>query len=381
MSPPKKLLMRRRLVASLVFLLAVALCAGLVWFNFFRDRMIGEFFANMKPPAQTVSAGEVVRKLWKPGVNAIGTARAANGVELAVQIAGVVKEIRFRANQRVEAGELLVQLDDSLEKADLIDVQAAVRLNETTVERTANLRSRGYDTQSAYDQAVAALATARSKLARTQATIELKALKAPFAGEIGIPRINPGQYLQPGDVVASLQDLRIMKVDFTVPEQIAPRIKIGQPARFGSTEGDLPFPGEVIGTDPRIDPATRLVAMQARMDRNDEGKVQPGQFLRVRIDLPPEPDVVTVPQTAVSTSLYGDYVYTVEEDRSQNEPRLVVKQVFVKVGRREGMDAEILSGVEPGQRVVTSGQNKLQAGSVVKIDNSIDLSRVAGARE
>jgi membrane fusion protein (multidrug efflux system) len=168
-----------------------------------------------------------------------------------------------------------------------------------------------------------------------------------------------------------------MKVDFTVPEQVAEKVKVGTPAHFGPSDADLPLSGVITGIDPRIDPATRLVAMQARIDGNEDGKVQPGQFLRVRIDLPSEPDVLTVPQTAVITSLYGDYVYAVEEDTSQKEPRLIARQVFVKVGRREGMNAEILSGLDPGQRVVTSGQNKLQAGSVLKIDNQVDLSKVA----
>jgi membrane fusion protein, multidrug efflux system len=369
--------MLRRIVVTLVLVLALGLCGGLVWFNFFRDKMIGQFFATMKPPAQTVSAMEVRRKLWNPGITAIGTARAQNGVELAVQIGGVVKEIRFSANQQVEAGQLVVQLDDSVEKADLIDAQAILRLNESTLERSTNLRTRGFDTQAAYDQAVAAVATARSKLARTEAVIDQKALKAPFSGVMGIPRINPGQYLQPGTIVASLQDLKHMKVDFTVPEQLVDKVKIGSPARFGTAEGEYPFTGTVMGIDPRIDPATRLISVQARVDRNDDNRIQPGQFIRVRLDLPPEPDVLTVLQTAVSTSLYGDYVYVIDEDTSQKEPRLIVRQVFVKVGRREGMDAEILSGVEAGQKVVTSGQNKLQAGTTVKIDNAIDISKVA----
>lgn len=369
--------MVRRIVVTLVLVLALGLCGGLVWFNVFRDKMIGAYFASMKPPAQTISAQEVRRKLWNPGITAIGTARAQNGVELAVEIGGVVREIRFAPNQQVEAGQLVVQLDDAVEKADLVDAQAAVRLNESTLERSTNLRTRGFDTQAAYDQAVAAVATARSKLARTQAVIDQKALKAPFSGVMGIARINPGQYLQPGTIVASLQDLEHMKVDFTVPEQLADKVRMGGQVRFGTVGGDYPLTGSVTGIDPRIDPATRLVSMQARMDRNEGGRVQPGQFMRVRIDLPAEPDVLTVSQTAVSTSLYGDYVYLVDEDTTQKEPRLVARQVFVKVGRREGMDAEILTGLEPGQKVVTSGQNKLQSGSTVKIDNTIDISKVA----
>ena len=170
-----------------------------------------------------------------------------------------------------------------------------------------------------------------------------------------------------------------MKVDFTVPEQAATNVKIGQPVRFGATEGDLSLKGKIIGIDPRVDPQTRLVSVQAGLDESDSGIVVPGQFLRVRIDLPAERNILTVPQTAVVSSLYGDYVF-VAEDNTATPPKLVAKQLFVKVGRREGPNVEIISGVEAGQKVITSGQNKIQAGAPVKIDNSIDLSKIASGR-
>src|SRR5690606_622980 len=129
------------------------LCGGLVWFNFFRDRMITEFFAKMKPPAQTVSAIDIATREWTPGINAIGTTRAANGVELAVQTEGVIKQINFRPNQHFAKGATLVQLDDAVERADLLDVEAAVQLNEQSLERSATLRARGAGTEVAYDQA------------------------------------------------------------------------------------------------------------------------------------------------------------------------------------------------------------------------------------
>jgi membrane fusion protein (multidrug efflux system) len=365
--------MKRRIVVSLVAFLAVGLCAGLVWFNFFRDKLIADIFAHMPRPAQTVSAADVKTVTWTPGIAAIGTARAENGVELAVEIAGLVKDIRFTPNQQVEKGELVVQIDDAVERADLIDAEAALELGKANLARTTALRTRGFDTQAQYDQVVAQVATARSKLERYKAIIDQKALKAPFSGTIGIARINPGQYVQPGTVVATLQDLDRMKVDFTIPEQMIDKVRIGQPVRFGTSDARLDRTGKIVGIDPRIDPQTRLVSVQALLDDNRDRAVVPGQFLRVRVDLPPEPGVVTVPQTAVVTSLYGDYVYLVEA-AAGDKPGLTVKQVFVKVGRRDGGLVEVTSGLVPGTRIVVSGQNKLQGGAAVKIDNSIDVT-------
>jgi membrane fusion protein (multidrug efflux system) len=367
--------MKRRIVVGLVFILAIALCAGLVWFNFFRDKMIKDFFANMKQPAQVVTAAKVEAKTWTPSISAIGTAKAANGVELAFETAGIVKEIKFKANQTIRQGETLVQLDDTVERADLQDVQAAVKTAESNFERAKTLSTRGYGTEANFDQASALLAAARSRLARLQATIEQKALKAPFSGTIGIARVDIGQYLQPGTVIASFQDLQSMKVDFTVPEQAAGEVKLGQEVRLGVSENDLPFTGRIIGKDPRVDPKTRLVSVQALIEANRDGAILPGQFLHVEVVLPPQPNVVTLPQTAVITSLYGDYVYTVESEDRGGQQVQAVKQVFVKAGRRRGGSVEVLSGVTPGQQVVASGQNKLQAGATVKVDNTIDVTR------
>jgi membrane fusion protein, multidrug efflux system len=372
--------MKRRIVVALVFILAIGLCGGLVWFNFFRDKMITQFFATMQQPPQTVSAAKVEAKTWTPSISAIGTAKAANGVELAFEIAGIVSEIKFKANQNVKQGEVLVQLDDTVERADIQDVQANVKTAESSFERAKTLSTRGYGTEANLDQASALLAAARSRLARLQATIEQKALKAPFSGVIGIPRIDVGQYLQPGTVIASFQDLSSMKVDFTVPEQRAGEINLGQEVRIGTTEGNLPFKGRVTGKDPRVDPKTRLVSVQALVEDNKDGAVLPGQFLHVEVILPEQPNVMTVPQTAVIASLYGDYVYTIDQEEKQGQQVQVVKQVFVKTGRRRGGALEIVSGVNPGQQVVASGQNKLQSGATVKIDNSIDVTKLEASK-
>ncbi|WP_243369558.1 efflux RND transporter periplasmic adaptor subunit [Microvirga solisilvae] len=368
--------MKRRLVVGLVFTLSILLCAGLIWFNFFRDKMIKDFFANMQPPAQTVSAAKVEAKTWTPSISAIGTAKAANGVELAFETPGIVKEIKFKANQKIQKGDVLVQLDDTVERADIQDVQANVKTAESAFERAKALSNRGYGTEANLDQASALFAAARSRLARLEATIEQKALKAPFSGVIGIPRVDVGQYLQPGSVIASFQDLDSMKVDFTVPEQMAEQVKLDQEVRLGVNETNLPFKGRVIGKDPRVDPKTRLVSVQALIEDNKDRAILPGQFLHVEVVLPEQPNVITVPQTAVITSLYGDYVYTVEQEERAGNQVQVAKQVFVKTGRRRGGVLEVLSGIQPGQQVVASGQNKLQSGATVKIDNTIDVTKL-----
>jgi len=367
--------MKRRITVFLVFLLAVGLCGALIWFNFFRDKMIANFFATMQPPAQTVSASLVAAKEWTPGIPAIGTARANNGVELAVQIAGVVKDIYITPNKRFKKGDVLVQLDDSVEKADIVDALATLKLSEANLERSSNLQEKGYTPQSTYDQAFAQAASSRARVTRLQAIIDQKSLKAPFDGVAGISRIDIGQYLQAGSVVTTFQDLDSMKVDFKVPEALVDKLKVGTPVVFGVTEDAMPFKGQIIGTDPRIDPQTRLISVQAVLKDNKNEAVLPGQFLHVQVMLPSEQNVITIPQTAVVSSLYGDYVYVVETEKKDDKERQIVRQHFVKVGRREGGNSEILSGIEPGQMVVISGQNKLQPGGAVKINNSIDVSK------
>ncbi|MEZ5647580.1 MAG: efflux RND transporter periplasmic adaptor subunit [Alphaproteobacteria bacterium] len=366
--------MKRRVLGIIVLVSTLAVCAFLVFFNFYRDKVTAEIFAHMPAQPQTVSATEVVAKDWTPGIMAIGTTQAANGVDLAVQVAGIVKDIRFRPNQHVNVGDLILQLDDAVEKADLIDAQASVSLESSALSRSKALASRGAGTQVANEQALAQLATARSQLARTQAIINQKALKAPFSGIIGIPRINLGEFLQPGTIIATLQDLSSMKVDFTVPEQMIDHIKVNQSVRFGLTETEFPIIGHIIGIDPKIDPQTRLVSVQAIFENNDAFSILPGRFVHVRIELAREPNIVTVPQTAIITSLYGNYVYVVQEEKKDEQSQLIAKQVFVKVGRREGTESEIISGLMPGQKIVTAGQNKLQPGAVIKINNNIDVT-------
>ncbi|GAB1582187.1 efflux RND transporter periplasmic adaptor subunit [Phyllobacterium phragmitis] len=392
----------RRLLPYLLLLLVAAVCGGLVWFNFFREAMIKNYFATMQQPAQTVSTVTVEPTSWTPYIEAIGTANASEGVDLTVQLSGIVKEIRFKANQRVKQGDVLVQLDDSIEQADLVAAQAEAVLNEQNYKRAQTLRTQGVGALSNVDTTRAAYESAQATVAKLQATLDQKRLVAPFSGTIGIPQIDVGQYLQPGNVVATLQNLDTMRVDFTVPEQSLSKLKIGQPVLVGLTDDNLEFKGKVIGIDPKIDPTTRLVSVRAQV-QNPDGKLNPGQFVQVRVQLPKEDNIIALPQTAVVTSLYGDYVYVVRPEKKQGEQNapaatssttsgaqaeekpadeekaqpLAVYQVFVKLGRRSQGLVEITGGLSEGDVVVTAGQNRLSPGLHVAIDNTVNPADAA----
>lgn len=387
--------MKRLIVGTILFLLVIVVCAGLIGFNLFRDKKVAEFFANSSVPTVTVSTVPVEPQRWTPGIDAIGTVSASQGVSVAGQVSGVVKSINFKANDEVASGQVLVQLDDSVERAGLAAARSTLAVSQDALERTQKLYEREFSTSADLQAAQNKLDQAKGALEQIEAILAQKAIKAPFAGTVGIPKVDLGQYLQAGTAVATLQDLSKMRVDFTVPEQRLPAMSIGQAVSLGLAEDRLDFHGAITGIDPKIDPNSRLVSVQAVVD-NAEGTLRPGQFARVRAHLPEEPDVIALPQTAVVISLYGSYVYQVvaaapqsepaqgadtqkvdpqKADQQPAEPRLLAKQIFVETGRRSDTQIEILKGVEPGMQIVTSGQNKLSDGSPVAVDNSVNPVR------
>ncbi|UCA44353.1 efflux RND transporter periplasmic adaptor subunit [Pseudochrobactrum sp. XF203] len=378
--------MIKRFIIAIILLVLV--CGGLIGFNLFRAQAIKDFFANMKQPSQAVSTLEVKPGQWLPGVEAIGSARAEDGVNLTFQIDGIVKEILFKPNQHVKKGDLLVQLDDEIQKADLAASKAEAELSEQNYKRAQTLRTQGVGAVSNVDTTAAALSSAKANVAKAQATVDLKRLIAPFSGVIGISRVDIGQFMAPGNVVATLQNVDTMRVDFTVPEQELKNLSIGQEVQIGASAADYAFKGKIIGIDPKIDPASRLVSIQAQVD-NSEKSLVPGQFVQVRVVLPEENNVIVLPLTSVVTSLYGDYVFTVvkkeaaktdtaqaaeapKTDAAATTDDLILHQVFVKLGRRTGNNVEVLSGVKEGDIVVTSGQNRLSNGMGAHIDNKVN---------
>ncbi|QKC94620.1 efflux RND transporter periplasmic adaptor subunit [Mesorhizobium sp. NZP2298] len=424
----------------LVLAVLVIVVGGIVGFNFLRDNGIKQYFATMKPPAATVSTTIAKPSNWTPGIEAIGTVRAVRGVDLTVETAGIVKEIPFHANEKVAANAVLLQLDDAVERADLDAQKAQAALDQVSLTRAIELTKRGVGSDSTLDSARAAASASASQVTRLQAVLDQKQLTAPFGGTVGIPRIDLGQYIAPGTSVVTLQDLDTMRVDFSVPEQQLPLLKIGQTVRLGLSGADMPFAGAIRGIDPKIDSSSRLVNIRAEV-ANPEGKLTPGQFVQVRVELPEEQNVLALPQTALTTSLYGDYIFVVQQakpagaapaqtakpeekpaaatdkpadamkpaadamkpaadaakpvDKAASDatnpaaadpakpaaegdkPALVLSQVFVKPGRRNKGMVEIVEGLKAGDEVVTAGQNRLFNGMSVNVDNTIDPTKSA----
>ena len=422
-------MIKRFIIAAILLTIVVGAIVGR---QLFVDYMTAQYFATMQPPAATVSTVVAKPTSWTPGIEAIGTVRAVRGVNLNVEIAGIVKDILFQANQKVKAGDVLVQLDDAIQRADLAAAQAQAALDKTTLARAVELQRRRVGSDVNVDSARAAAEASQSRVASLQAAVNQKQLTAPFDGTVGIPRIDLGQYLAPGTTVVTLQDLDTMRVDFTVPEQQFADLKIGQPVRLGTggMDSEMPFTGTIRGIDPKIDAASRLAAVRAEV-ANPEGRLTPGQFVHVRVELPKEDNVIALPQTALTTSLYGDYVFVVRPAKAAEggaaaaekpasseatppaeeapaadqpkpaegqaakpaetaapsgqaapaaegeKPQLQLAQVFVKVGRRYGGVVEITEGVSAGDEVVTAGQNRLFNGMSVVVDNTIDPSKPA----
>jgi membrane fusion protein (multidrug efflux system) len=397
----------------IAFVLLVLVCGGIIGFNMFRDQAIQEYFATMKPPAATVSTVVVKPVSWTPGVEAIGTVSAVRGVDLTVETAGVVKDIPFQANQKVEAGAILLQLDDAVERADLEAQKAQTALSQLALRRAQELQKKGVGSEVTLDTAESVAAASAAQVAKLQAVVDQKQLKSPFKGTLGIPRIDLGQYLTPGTAVVTLQDLETMRVDFTVPEQQLPLLKIGQTVRLGIGDDEMPYTGSIRGIDPKIDPASRMASVRAEV-ANTGGQLSPGQFVQVRVELPEENNVLALPQTALTSSLYGDYIFVVHEAKpepapaadaaesadetapaaeqkpaadaaepvaEEQKPALVLAQVFVKPGRRNEGLVEILQGIASGDQVVTAGQNRLFNGMSVTVDNTIDPTKPADLQQ
>lgn len=364
-------MIKRFIIAAVLLILVIG---GLVGFNIFRSKAIENYFAAMPRPTTTVSTSTVETATWNPTIPAIGTVRANNGVDLSVESAGVVKEILFTANDQIAQGDVLIRLEDEIQRADLQSAQTQASLDQQSLTRTQELERRGVGSQSNLDAARAAAKTSAAAVDRAQAALNQKQIRAPFGGTIGIPRIELGEYLAPGTVVATLQNLDIMRVDFTVPEQQFALLKMNQAVHIGLTDGNMPFNGRITGIDPKIDPATRLVSVRAEID-NAKDELNPGQFARVRVELPVEENIIAVPQTAVITSLYGDYVYRLRpaegEKAEGSEEVFIVDQVFVSIGRREQGIIEITDKLAVGDVIVNAGQNRLSHGAQVRINNSV----------
>lgn len=367
----------RKFVFGLVFLLLAALIGG-AWFFHFRlkPEMARVAISAMKPPPAGVAVVAARSEDWEPHVAAIGTFKAVPGIDVASQVSGVVAQIAFENGQDVEKGALLVKLDDSTEEADLNANMALMKNAQSAFDRQRTLAAHGVSARSNFDLAQAARDQTAGSVEKTRALIAQKILVAPFSGRLGIRKIDIGQYVAAGAPMVSLQRLDPIYLDFPVPEQNFSDLAIGQPvsALLDAFPGKH-FLGRISNIDARVDPATRAILVRAEF-ANPDKKILPGMFGHVDFSAGKPAPVVTAPRTSVDYSLYGDSVYVVvpdDKDKGFDGP-LHVERRSVRVGDAQGDRVVILSGVAPGEKIVTEGQIKLQPGAPVRIESGAAMT-------
>ncbi len=404
--------MKRVVIFSAVLVLLVVLVGGFAYFQFvMKPKLVQEFLSASSFPPVTISATEAQSEDWVPVLPAIGTLKAVQGVDIAPQIGGVIRALQFDSGQTVTAGTLLIQLDDEVEQADLKSGLAELNEAALNLGRQNELYEKGNTSAANRDASVARRDTAAATVERVRALIDQKSIEAPFSGLLGIRLVDLGEYVSPGTPLVTLQQLAPIYADFPIPEQSIARIAVGQTVevRVDAFPGEV-FTGRIESIDAKVEQDTRDVLVRAVLPNADR-RLLPGMFANVAVLAGEAQPVVTVPRTAVSYSLYGDSIYVVVEQPDAEDattpdaetvdgeaiaaevdsaddtgtgadtaaaPRpLIVERRFVQVGDTRDGTVSIVSGVEPGEMVVTSGQIKLFPGAPVVIDNSVALEAPA----
>jgi membrane fusion protein, multidrug efflux system len=376
----------RRQVAFVVTLaLLVAVTGGLAYFQFaIKPVMVKSFMAAAFAPKPTSVAAEVVRaEKWPPELTAIGTLRAYQGVIIAPQAAGVVTAKHFESGDDVEAGAPLINIDDSVEQADLANGLAQLKNAEATLARQKTLLLQGNTPQSAVDAAIAARDSAAATVQRTRAVIAQKAIRAPFAGRLGLRNVDIGQYVAVGTSLVTLQQLDPIYADFPAPEEALRSLAVGQVVSM--TVDAIPgraFEGKIEAIDARVSAESRNVTARA-VFANPDRKLLPGMFANLTVTTGQPASVLTVPRTAIVYSLYGDTVFVAKAAPHAREQGgvsdnggpsgLIVERRFVRLGPARGERIAIEEGLRAGEQVVTAGQVKLQAYMPVTLDETAAL--------
>jgi membrane fusion protein, multidrug efflux system len=365
--------MRKKIaLIALALLAGFAIVLALGGIKFFQVRKAIQEHASFSPPPEAVTSLVAKEEEWVPALKAVGSTAAVQGVTVSTDEPGIVHKINFESGQTVKEGDLLVQLEISQEQAQLRSAEAQMRLAGANLLRQQNLLKSRVSSQADYDTAQAEYDQALAKVEEVKALIDKKTIRAPFSGVLGIRAVNLGQYLQSGAQVAPLQSLDPIYVNFWLPQQYLGQIAAGQPV---SVQADgLPnvtFDGKINAVDAVIDEATRNVRVQATLP-NPKGLLRPGMFVNTELPLASTASHIVVPATAIQYAPYGDMVYIIEQMKGPDGKTYQgVRQQVVKVGESRGDRVAILSGVNAGEEVVTSGVFKLRPGAPVQVNNSI----------
>ena len=350
-------------------LLAV-LVGGLVWFNYFRGKMIAQFFATMKPPPSSVNVAVAKSEIIPNLLIAVGDLAAVHQVNVTSDVNGRITDIQFTAGASVKAGTPLLQLFDAPEQGDLANFKAQQRVAQISLDRARQLAERQVGPQMTVDNAQAAFDQATASIAKTEAIISQKLVRAPFDGELGVRKVEVGQYLTAGTQIVSLTDLSVLYANFTVTEKDSANLKVGQTVRIAvDAYPGRSFEGKITTIEPQIATETRNIRVQATI-QNPEKILKPGMFVTTTVVLPDKPAVVTVPETAVDYTLYGDSVYLVSEKKEDDGKTSLVGDAHLRAGRQahrwarrnpEGFEGwRPRRGGRPAQAAIGSARDDLE---------------------
>lgn len=366
-------MLRRRMLIMLGTTLAVVLVLGS-----YKGYSIYQQLQKLAAPPKPVfvSAQQAVSQPWQPRLRTVGSLTAFQGVELTSETRGLVKQVFFDSGQQVERGQPLVQLNSTVEQASLATAEASLGLARLEFERARDLLKRQALAKSEFDRLAAELARSVALVDQLKAVLDKKKILAPFSGTIGIRKIDVGSQLSNGAPFATLQDLSQLYLDFYLPEQDLPRLKVGQTVLTKvSAYPDEIFKATIVAISPKVETNTRNVQIRATLD-NPEHKLLPGMFAGIAVLYGEEKDAVIAPETAISFTLYGDSVFVVvpklDEDGKplldeNGEPQRVAQRRAVETGdRRDGL-VEVRKGLKAGEQVVTNGQLKLDDGTLIKL--------------
>ena len=325
-----------------------------------------------QPPPEAITTIVAKQETWPSTLSVVGTAAAVHGVTVSADLPGTVDRINFDSGQWVKAGDILATLDTRQERAQLASMEAQHDLAQVNYDRMQRLVSEGVISRMDYDKAMADRKATDANAAEIRAMIERKTIRAPFSGVLGIRQANLGQYLAAGNPIVSLQSLNPIYVNFSVPQQLTSKMQAGHTVRI--TNEDLPgleFTGRVSALDSVVDQATRNIQVQATLE-NPQAKLRPGMFVEVEVGVGAKQSVIPLPASAISYAPFGDSVFIVSDMKSPSgQSYRGVRQQFVKVQGARGDQVGVVSGINPGDQVVTSGVFKLRNGAAVAVNNKI----------
>lgn len=355
----------------------VVILGGLFAFNMFRENATRDALRSTRRPVQTV-ATEIMKA--QPAVQilpAVGSLMSVHQVTVSAEVSGQITRIAYNGGDRVRKGDVMVEMNIQRERADLDSARAGLQLADVALRRATDLQQRGNVSQAQLDQAKSQYDVAKAGVARAEAAIAYKIIRAPFDGLLGTRDVEVGQYISPGQKLAELTDLSQLYINFTLPEQERPRLDVGQSVELTvDAHPDKKFVGKLTVINPQIDPAARTVKLQATLE-NKDGLLNPGMYAHATVLLPPLPDVITVPETSVVNSLYGDFVYVAVSENKDGKERVVAKRTPITTGQHYEGRVVAMSGLKDGDRVVATGLLKVSDGAEIALSEENNLVKPA----